>query len=182
MYRKEAMKKILLFVLPLLLVSVAPAYAEDAKTLRETRMENRQEIKSEIMENRQEVKDMRVENHQEIRSLVAENHANRLERRFKFYYDRLSNIARRLETRLATLKSDGKDTSVADTKLTEATTKLETAKSLGEQAVSAFRAIDPAKFAEQKEQALAARDLANQARVAFKEALSIFKSVLKEVK
>lgn len=182
MYRKEAMKKILLFVLPLLFVSVTPAHAEDTNTLRETRMENRQEIKSEIMENRQELKDMRVENRQEIRSVVAENHANRLERRFKFYYDRLSGIATRLQTRLTTLKSGGKDTSIAETKLTEAKTKLETAKSLGSQAVAAFRAIDPAKFEEQKAEAIAARDLANQARVAFKEALSLFKSVLKEVK
>lgn len=176
------MTKKTLLVLPLLIFSVTTVQAEDTQTLRETRMENRQEIKGEIKENRQEIKEMRVENRQEVRSVIAENHANRLERRFKYYYDRLSGIAKRIETRLATLKSQGKDTASADAKLTSAKTTLESAKSLADQAVAAFRAIDPAKFDEQKAEALAARDLANQARVAFKDALSLFKSVLKEVK
>lgn len=175
------MKKIILVTL-LLLISTLPVYAEENRTLRETRLENREEIKNEIKENREEMREVMTENRQEVRSVVAENHANRLERRFKFYYDRLSGIATRLQTRLTTLKSGGKDTSIAETKLTEAKTKLETAKSLGSQAVAAFRAIDPAKFEEQKAEAIAARDLANQARVAFKEALSLFRSVLKEVK
>lgn len=175
------MKQTLLLV-PLLLLSMAtPAFAED-KTLRETRQENRREVREEIKENREEMRELRTENRQEVRSMVAENHANRLERRFKFYYDRLSGIATRLQTRLDSLKSTGKDTSSALSKLTEAKTKLESAKTLGAQSVAAFRAIDPAKFEEQKAEAKAARDLANQARVAFKDALVLFKSVLKEVK
>lgn len=175
------MKKIILATL-LLLISSFPVSAEDGKTLRETRLENRQEIKNEIKENREEMRELRTENRQEVRSVVAENHANRLERRFKFYYNRLSGIATRLQTRLNTLKSGGKDTSTAETKLTEAKTKLETAKSLGSQAVAAFRAIDPTKFEEQKAEAKAARDLAVQARTAFKDALVLLNRVLKEVK
>lgn len=175
------MKQALLLV-PLLLFSIAsPASAED-KTLRETRQENRREVREEVKENRDEMRDLRSENRQEMRSMVAENHANRLERRFKFYYDRLSGIAARLQNRLDTLKSNGKDTASALAKLTEAKTKLESAKTLGAQSVAAFRAIDPAKFEEQKTEAKAARDLANQARVAFKESLVLFKNVLKEVK
>lgn len=175
------MKKVLL-ITAFLIIATLPVHAEDSKALRETRMENRRELREEIQENREEVRELRAENRQEVRSMVAENHANRLERRFKFYYDRLSGIATRLQTRLETLKSEGKDTTNALAKLTEAKTKLESAKTLGSQSVAAFRAIDPAKFEEQKAEAKAARDLANQARVAFKEALSLFKNVLKEVK
>lgn len=175
------MKKLIIISL-LLTVFALPVYAEETNSLRETRMENRQEIRNEIQENREEVRELRQENRQEVRSVVAENHANRLERRFKFYYDRLSGIAARLQTRLDTLESNGKDITAALSKLTEAKTKLESAKTLGAQSVAAFRAIDPAKFEEQKTQAKAARDLANQARVAFKDALALLKAVLKEVK
>lgn len=175
------MKKTLLLVPLLMLCAVSPVSAED-KTLRETRLENRQEVRSEIKENRQEVRELRADNRQEVRSVVAENHANRLEVRFNFYYDRLNAIAVRLQSRLDTLKSEGKDTASALAKLQEAKNKLESAKSLGAQSVSAFRAIDPAKFEEQKAEAKAARDLANQARAAFKDSLALLKNVLKEVK
>lgn len=175
------MKKIILASL-LLILSTSTTHAEEDRTLRETRVENRQEVREEVKENREDMRALRAENRQEVRSVVAENHANRLERRFKFYYDRLSGIAARLQTRLDTLKSTGKDVSTAQTKLTEAKTKLESAKNLGAQSVAAFRAIDPAKFEEQKVEAVAARDLANQARTAFKDALVLFKNVLKEVK
>lgn len=176
------MKKITLLTLLLMMVVALPVYAEEGQTLRETRMENRQERREEVQENRQEVRELRQENRQEVRSMVAENHANRLERRFKFYYDRLSGIASRIQTRLDTLKSNGEDTTAALSKLTEAKTKLESAKTLGAQSVAAFRAIDPTNFEEQKTEAKAARDLANQARAAFKDALLLFKNVLKEVK
>ncbi len=175
------MKKILL--LSLLLLTVAPAVkAEEAQNLRETRAENRQEIREEVRENREEVRELRQENRQEVRSVVAENHANRLERRFNLYYNRLSGIATRLQKRLDTLKSEGKDVGAAEAKLSEAKAKLESAKTLGAQSVAAFRAIDPAKFEEQKAEAKAARDVANQARTAFKDSLLLFKNVLKEVK
>ncbi|GAB4026183.1 MAG: hypothetical protein Fur0011_0930 [Candidatus Microgenomates bacterium] len=175
------MKQTLILV-PLLLLSITtPIFAED-QTLRETRQENRREIRESIKENREEMRELRTENRQEVRSVVAENHANRLERRFKFYYDRLSGIASRLQTRLDSLKSTGKDISSALSQLTEAKAKLESAKTLGTQSVAAFRAIDPAKFEEQKAEAKAARDLANQARLAFNDALLLFKGVLKEVK
>jgi hypothetical protein len=176
------MKKLALYTTLLLLITSLPVSAEEAKTLRETKLENRQEIRDAVKSNREEIKEIRVENRQEVRSMVAENHANRLERRFRYYYQRLSGIATRIQQRLETQKSEGKDTTAALTKLQEAKSKLESAKSLSEQAVAAFRSIDPARFEEQKTQALGARDLANQARVTFKDALALLKTVLKEVK
>ncbi len=175
------MKKILLVTL-LLLMTAPLVSADEERSARDARMENRQEIREEVRENREEVRELRQENRQEVRSVVAENHANRLERRFKYYYDRLSGIATRLQKRLDTLESEGKDVGAAETKLSEAKAKLESAKTLGAQSVTAFRAIDPAKFEEQKAEAKAARDLAVQARTAFKDSLLLFKNVLKEAK
>lgn len=177
------MRKTYLFLLPLFFsVFVVSAHAEGTQTLRETRVENRQEVRELREDNRQETRELRVENRQEIRSGVAANHAVRLERRFQYYYTRLSGIATRLQTRLNLLKAEGKDITSAQAKLTAAASKLDTAQSLGVQAVAAFRAIDPAKFEEQKAEAQAARDLANQARVAFKDTLALLKATLQEVK
>ncbi len=119
---------------------------------------------------------------QEFRSKVAENHANRLERRFKFYFDRLSGIIARFQTRLDTLKTNGKDVAATQTKLDGAKSKLAEAKVKGEAAVAAFRAIDPAKFSEQKTEAKAARDLADSARGLFKEVHALLKVALKSLK
>lgn len=136
----------------------------------------------EIQEIRQDRMEERQENRQEVRSNVAENHANRLERRFAFYYSRLGNIITRFEKRLDILKADGKDITAVSAKLTEVKSKLESAKAKGVEAVSAFKAIDPAKFSEQKTEAFAARDLANSARKLFVETHTLLKDALKTLK
>ncbi|MBP9670542.1 hypothetical protein KBD75_04035 [Candidatus Woesebacteria bacterium] len=140
--------------------------------------EIRQDRREERQENREEVR----EQVQEIRSNVAENHANRLERRFTFYYSRLLNIISRFEKRLDILKADGKDISTVSAKLTDVKSKLESAKVKGVEAVNAFKAIDPAKFSEQKAEALVARDLANEARKLFVETHTLIKDALKSLK
>lgn len=119
---------------------------------------------------------------QEFRSKVAENHANRLERRFKSYYERISKIMVRFQARLDTLKTQGKDTSPTQVKLDSAKAKLELAKIKGEAAVAAFRVIDPAKFSEQRDQVFAARDLAKEARGLFVETQTLLKDALKSLK
>jgi hypothetical protein len=119
---------------------------------------------------------------QDRRSNVAENHANRLERRFAFYYSRLSNIITRFEKRLDILKADGKDITAVSAKLAEVKTKLESAKAKGTEAVAAFKAIDPAKLSEQKTQIVAALDLTNSARKLFIETQTLLKDALKSLK
>lgn len=142
----------------------------------------RQEVRQDVKDLRQDVRQDLQAGREQIRSDIASAHANRLERRFRFYYDRLSGIAHRLQLRLDTLKAGGRDTTQAQKDLDDAVSKLSNAQSKGEQAVNGFRAIDPAKFAEQKSQALAARDLANDARSDFKAALALLKTALKEAK
>lgn len=168
------MKKLLVFSITLLLLYpvtfALPVRAESAENVTRRRPEKAIEIQ-EIRQDRQE-----------FRSNVAENHANRLERRFKFYFDRLTGIITRFQTRLDTLKTSGKDVTTVQTKLDSSKTKLSEAKTKGETAVLAFRAIDPAKFSEQKSEAKAARDLAEEARTLFKEAHSLLKDALKSLK
>lgn len=181
------MKKYLLLVATALLLTPITVRAESDENVTRRRPDRPaqaeiQEIRQDRMEDRQERREEIQDNIQERRSNVAENHANRLERRFAFYYSRLGNIIMRFEKRLDILKADGKDITAVSIKLTEVKTKLESAKAKGAEAVAAFRAIDPAKFSEQKTEALAARDLANSARKLFVETHTLLKDALKSLK
>lgn len=139
----------------------------------------RQEIRLDIRDNRKEIRADRKENRQARRDLRAQKHGERLEARFGHYYTRLIAIATKIQERINKLKGEGRDITTAQTKLDEAKAKLESAKSLGAEAVAAFKAIDPAKYQEQREAALAARDKAKQARQAFQNTLKLLKESVK---
>jgi len=142
----------------------------------------RAEGMNELREKRQEQIENRVENRQEQRNKVAENHANRLERRFKFYFERMSKIIDKFQQRLEYLKEQEKDVTKVQTKLDAAKAKLNEAQAKGEEAVTAFRMIDPTKWSEQKTQIMAARDLATAARTLYLEAKELLKTALAELK
>jgi len=174
-------------------LSASPALAltraETAAQNVEQRQENREARKVEIIENaeqrqenRQENRDERQDNRQERRDDFAQRHATRLSNRFGFYYDRLSTIMSKIETRFANLSEDGKDMSAAQAKLAEAKTALSSAKSYSDQAIAGFEAIVPAEYESQRTQALAARDLANNAREQFKLAVSLMKEAVQLAK
>jgi hypothetical protein len=131
-----------------------------------------------IMEIRAEGRDIV----QEFRSNIAENHANRLQNRFGFYFSRLDNIIARFQRRLDALKGEGRDVTSIQTKLDAAKSKLAEAKAKGGEAIAAFRAIDPAKFSEQRTQRLAARDLASAARKLFVETHNLLKEAVRLLK
>jgi len=174
------MKKYLLLLVTVFLFSPLTVRAESDENVTRRRPDRPSQV--EIKEIRQDRMDEFKDNMQEGRSNVAENHANRLEKRFAFYYSRLSNIITRFQKRLDILKAEGKDITSASTKLTAVKTMLESAKTKGVESVSVFKAIDPAKFSEQKTQALAARDLANSARKLFIDTHSLLKDALKTLK
>lgn len=161
------MPKHFLFALALTLFAPALVFAQGDENVTKRRPERAVEI--------QEIR-------QEARSSVAEAHAARLKRRFGFYTARLTNIMTRFQKRLDVLKAEGRDTAPTQTKLDLAKSKLAAAKLKGDEAVSAFAAIDPGKFPEQKDAAFAARDLAQAARVLFQETHQALKDALKELK
>lgn len=177
------MNKKILFSLVLVFVFVGSVKAESAENVTKRRPDRTEQVQ--IQEIRQESKEKREEiksKFGEMRSDVAENHANRLEKRFNFYYTRLSDIITRFQKRLDTFKSEGIDTTSVQAKLTAAKTKLEEAKLKGQEAVASFKAIDPAKFSEQKAETKLARDQANSARKLYKDTHDLLKEALKSLK
>ncbi len=152
------------------------AQREEAKTRQEERVTAREEKKEEIKQEKEE----RVANRETKRSDVAGKHADRLEEHFANYYTRLNMIMGKIQTRIDATTT--KDTTAAKAKLAEAKAKLAEAKTLGASAVAQFRAIDPAKWSEQKAKAEAARDTANKAREGFKSTLALMVESIKALK
>ncbi len=144
------------------------------------RVNTRQNKMEEQVENRQENREERQENRQEKRTIRFEDHGTRLEARFTAYYTRLNNIITKVQARIDA--STDKDTTTAQSKLTEAKNTLAEAKSLADSAISQFKAIDPAKWEEQKEAAKAARDTANKARQSFLDTLKLINDSVKLLK
>lgn len=166
------MSKRLLSALFILALLIAPS------TLAESPRESRESRREEIQENRAE----RAETRQEARSQVAENHASRLERRFNHYYKRLTNILERFQKRLDYLNSQDKEVGSIQAKLDTIKAKLAGAKTAGDEAIAAFKAIEPGSWEEQKSALQTARDLANKARDLYKEVHTLLKSALKDLK
>ncbi|MCA9373422.1 hypothetical protein KC921_05010 [Candidatus Woesebacteria bacterium] len=165
------------------------------------RMETRTELRQEAVDTRQEAVDAREEarvtqaeerqqerndtlrqvqiNAQERRSEFAQQHAERIERRYALYAERLLNLADRIEARAQILSADGTDVSAALAKVTEARTLIESAQSSGDEAVTEFRSIDPATYEEQRDVALAARDLAETSIADFKAARDLLQEAVR---
>lgn len=152
--------------------------AKEKKESMEAKKAQVQEKRTEMKENREEKKATIQEGRQEKRSDRSQEHARRLGERFGFYADRLGRIIDKLEARLTTMKGEGKDVSSATAKLDSAKSALDKAEAEGANAVSAFASIDPAKYEEQRDKALSARDLAMQAREQFKAVNVILKEVV----
>jgi len=102
---------------------------------------------------------------------VAAVHALRLQRRFEFYYQRLSDIGDKLATRLQTLANEGKDVTAAQANLTNALMLLEEAKEQADASIAKFNSIDPEQYQAQRQLALQARDEAQLARLSFQQVL-----------
>ncbi len=103
---------------------------------------------------------------------VAAVHALRLQRRFEFYYQRLSDIGDKLATRLQTLANEGRDVTAAQANLTNALMLLEEAKEQADASIAKFNSIDPEQYQAQRHLALQARDEAQLARLSFQQVLT----------
>ncbi len=143
---------------------------------REELQQDRQETRTDIQENRQEMRDNVQDTMQQRRSTIAQSHAYRLERRFQYYTDSLTKFADRLDAKIAEMSQNGTDTSEAKADIATARSLIASASDKGAKAVAQFEAVDPDKYEEQRDQALAARDLAMAARADFQSALQSLRS------
>lgn len=179
-----------LFLLSLFFPLVATAASPTGDTLRlEERKEQildnsqeRQDLRQERREQVQENSEERQELRQERRDEIAMRHANRLGNRFSFYYQRLTTLISKFEAQLAELSAAGKDITAATAKLNEAKIALTSAKSLGDQAIAGFTAITPENYQDQQDQAIAARDQAQQAREKYVSTVQLLKETVQALR
>lgn len=170
------MKKLTLLLITLVFLFTPNTARAENDGEREGTLRNRIQQKMDDVKSKIEG---RIEERQIERDERAEKHAERLQLRFTNYYDRLNKIIEKVQTRFANMKADGKDISLAQAKLDEAKTKLELAKTLGDESVSLFNSIEADKFEIQKEIALSAKNKANEARKAFIETHKLIKEAVK---
>lgn len=104
------------------------------------------------------------------RSERAQVHGERLDLRFHFYAERLTNIATRIQTRIDTEKAAGKDVAAAQAALEKAKTLIATAVADGKTAVSLFQNISVSVWSTQAPEVKAAIEQANKARGEFVQA------------
>lgn len=158
--------------------AVPVALAQEGSTYQD-RAAERQAL---FEENSQERQDTRQERRETRRDNIAQFHATRLSNRFGFYTQRLTNLIEKTDSKLTEMAGEGKDVAAAQAKLDEAEVALNEAKSLGNRAIAAFEAIEPAEYDVQRDSALAARDLAQQARESYIKAVSLMKEAVKLAK
>lgn len=109
-------------------------------------------------------------------------HTNNLQARFTYHYDRLNAILGKIEAIIDKKVTEGINMDAAKVKLDEARVKLEQAKTIGSQAIAAFKALNPDKLNEQKTEIKAARDLAVKARQTFIDALQLMQQTVKLIR
>lgn len=117
---------------------------------------------------------------QQNRNNIAAVHAFRLEKRFTFYYQRLTKIAEKIETRLQLLADEDIDVTSAQQSLANTLLLLEQAMEQSNIAIANFKSIDPTQYQTQRQLALQARDEAIKARQLFNQALIEMQQVVQE--
>lgn len=174
------MKNLLLIsLIAITLISTSHSYATAKEEMTpKARIETRKEEAKTII---QESEAKLVEKKANNRVDIAANHADRLENRFTIYAKRLTTLMNKIEARIKKREAEGKEIGQAKVKLADANVQLEKAIMLGQEAVKMFRNIDPAKYTVQREEALKARDKADEAVTAFKNTLRLLTEAVKEM-
>ena len=177
-------------ILTLFVITAASSFAQENSDDQTTqRRKERDEMilqRSENAQNRVQKINEKIQKGQEVRqerrANIAQNHAERLSNRFGFYSQRLVNLIVKIKSSLEAMAADGKDVTEALNKINEAQEALDNAKLLGEKAVAEFSAIDPENYESQRDQALAAKEIADQAREEFKNAVTLMRESIKLAK
>lgn len=138
----------------------------------EAQVQIQQNLQDRAPEQAQEQVQNALQQRTQARERVAAMHAMRLQRRFDFYYQRLTKITEKIETRLQLLVDQGVDVTSAQAGLNNAMMLLEEAMEKSNEAIAKFESIDPEDYQAQRAIALQARDEAQAARQAFQQALT----------
>lgn len=147
-----------LFLLP------APVHAREMDT---SVKELREEYKTDVQNLREEKKASIGAIRQTYRSERAKMHGDRITEHFAEYEKRLNEIAAKIETRIAKMKTDGKDVTSAQTQLTKAKETIALAVTQGKDAVQLFSTIQIVVWDTQKTEVKAAVEKAQLARESF---------------
>ena len=106
---------------------------------------------------------------------IIARHRARLNLRYRFYYQRLSRLADKLDQIISGFEQAGYDLEEARQQLGAARTTLEQANAAGNEAVNEFSQIDTDNYQQQRQLALAARDVALESRKLYQETLDLLK-------
>ncbi len=140
---------------------------------REDVKETQQDVKKEVVEATKETKG-------ELRNDVAQIHATRLKHRFLgIYYPKLDAFIQKVQAKIDSMAASGKIMAEAQSELNEAKAALQAAKTLADQSIAGFEAIEPAKYNIQRQQAVDASQTAKTARAKFVETIKLLKNTLK---
>lgn len=107
----------------------------------------------------------------QARAQMLNQHAMRIQKRYTFYYQRLTSISEKIETRLEKLAEEGKDVTQGQERLADALKLLEQAMEKAETAQEGFNNVEPEDYQAQRRIALQARDDALQAQALFMQTL-----------
>lgn len=174
------MKKVCLFLSLLLLVSATPVFAQNTDQLNasDVAQSSTETRRSTIQEQRQQRLEAIQQQAREKRSAIADKFAERLRKRFANYYNRLTNLANKIQAKIDLMEEEGKPVTEAQSHLNQALRYLESAKNLGDQSVDGFAGISEEEYETNRDLALNARDQAKTARETFKLALESMKSAV----
>lgn len=151
--------------------------------LQQTRQQNAQRViqqREQVLQRTDTNRAALQENRENRISLMAQAHADRLTRRFGFYYLRLSKLIDKIQTRLDVLATSGQDTTQAQNALDEASTMLEEANRLAQAAIAEFESA-ASESQSAAELSRSAAELAKQARAQFVEVVLQLRVVMRLV-
>lgn len=180
-------------IIGLLVLSTASAQAVSWNNSgnKATRTKTREELKvakdsmrDQVLREREKIRTEWKAGTVEAADKLGELHATTFGERSSFYYKRLSGILARLDQAIKEAETKYGTTKLASAKSlwTQAQTKLNSAKTLADSAVTAFKNIKGGTVSESKTSLTTARDKTRQATSAFKEASKLMKDSAKALR
>lgn len=188
------MKKIILTFVVITLISVTPSVSakswsnqgarDDRQQNREQLSANREAMRQQILSERENLRKEWQEGTIEAADKLGELHAENLSKRSAFYYNRLTGILARLDQAIKDAEAKYSVAKLAKSRsnYNESKAKLDSAKTLADAAITAFRNITGGSVSEARTALIAAREKAKNAWATYKDATKLMKDSVKELR